>query len=113
MKKVCAIIRPERLDAVQTLLEQSGFSGYTVFDVRGHGQSPVATGEWRGSSYELHVAHKLSVEVIVDDDEVDACVRAIISAASTGKVGDGLVTVAPLEAVFPIRAGLPGAVPTA
>ena len=110
MKKVSAIIRPERLDSVQSLLEQSGFSGYTVADVRGHGQSPAAKGEWRGATYELHVAHKLSIEVIVDDDEVDACVRVVIAAATTGSVGDGLVTVTPLEAVFSIRAGLPGAV---
>lgn len=106
MKKVSAIFRPDRLDGVSTMLEAAGFSGFTISDVRGHGQSPETVGEWRGQTYELHVAHKLMVEIIVEDDEVDAVVRAIVGGAHTGALGDGLVTVTDLVAVYSIRHGL-------
>lgn len=107
MKKVCAVIRPERLDTVSSELEERGFVGFTILDVRGHGHSAAAKGEWRGSAYELHVTHKLLIEVIVEDGEVESCVRAVIAGARTGAVGDGLVTVSDLDAVYSIRAGLP------
>lgn len=107
MKKVTAIIRPDRLDVVTATLEERGFGGFTITDVRGHGQSPAAKGEWRGSTYEVHVTHKIELGVIVDDDEVAACVNAVIAGAYTGSVGDGLVTVSDLAAVYQIRAGAP------
>ena len=107
MKKVSAVIRPERLDAVSATLEERGFGGFTITDVRGHGQSPAAKGEWRGSVYEIHVTHKIEVAVIVDDTEVADCVNAIVAGAYTGSVGDGLVTVSDLDAVYQIRAAQP------
>lgn len=109
MKKVEAVFRSDRLDEVSRSLEEARFAGFTVSDVRGHGQSPERVGEWRGQAYEIHVTHKLMVEVIVDDGEVDAAVKAIIAGAHTGAVGDGLVTVSELAAVYSIRAGMPGA----
>jgi nitrogen regulatory protein P-II 1 len=109
VKKVTAVIRPDRLDEVSLTLERAGLGGFTITDVRGHGQSPSATGEWRGSAYEIHVTHKIEIGVIVDDEEVIACVNAIISGAYTGNVGDGLVTVSDLAAVYQIRAGAPEA----
>jgi nitrogen regulatory protein PII len=105
MKKVEAVFRPERLDAVAAALESQGYGGFTILDVRGHGQSPEKVGEWRGQTYELHVTHKLLIEIIVEDAEVDAVVKAIMAGAHTGQVGDGLVTVAELAAVYSIRTG--------
>lgn len=103
MKHVEAIIRPEKLPAVSTSLEEAGFSGFTIGDVRGHGQSPEKVGEYRGQTYELYVTHKLSVEVLVEDTEVDAVVKAIGRGAFTGRVGDGLITVTDVKAVYQIR----------
>jgi len=105
MKKVEAVFRPERLDAVAASLEAQGYGGFTILDVRGHGQSPEKVGEWRGQTYELHITHKLLVEIIVEDGEVDAVVAAIIAGAQTGQVGDGLISVTELSAVFSIRTG--------
>jgi nitrogen regulatory protein PII len=105
MKKVEAVFRPDRLDAVSASLEAQGFNGFTIIDVRGHGQSPEKQGEWRGQTYELHITHKLLVEIIVEDGEVDAVVAAIIAGAQTGQVGDGLISVTELSAVFSIRTG--------
>ncbi len=103
MKKVAAVFRPERLHKVQAELEQRGYAGFTISDVRGHGQTPEARGEWRGQTYELSVAHKLQIEVIVEDHEVGEAVEAIIAGARTGKVGDGLITVTNIESVYQIR----------
>src|SRR4051812_44110162 len=105
MKKIEAVIRPERFDHVADNLKEAGYSGFTITDVRGHGQGPDKVGEWRGQTYELSVTHKLLISVIVEDDEVDAAVRAIIGAANTGQLGDGLITVSDVAAVYSIRLG--------
>jgi len=103
MKRVEAIFRPERLDSVVASLTEASFEGFTIQDARGHGRSPERVGEWRGVPYEVSVTHKLTIEVIVEDDEVEAVATAIARGASTGSLGDGLVTVTDLVAVFPIR----------
>lgn len=107
MKRIEAIIRPERLAAVSASLEASGLTGFTIADVRGHGQSPERVGEWRGQSYEVHVTHKLAIELIVEDDEVTKGVGAIVAGAKTGNLGDGLITVSDVVGVYQIRTGMP------
>ena len=102
MKRVEAVFRSERLGEVSASLEAKGLTGFTVSDVRGHGNSAESKGEWRGQSYELHVIHKLLVTVFVDDDEVADAVEAITSGASTGRVGDGLVAVSDVAAIYKI-----------
>jgi nitrogen regulatory protein PII len=110
MKKVAAVFRPDRLDAVTGSLGKAGYSGFTIADVRGHGQSPEKVGEWRGQTYEVYVTHKLSVEIVVEEAEVEAVVAAIMAGAHTGAVGDGLITVTDLAAVYSIRTGQLGLV---
>ena len=100
MKRIEAIFRPERLDYVIASLDDAGFHGYTIQDARGHGRTPEKVGEWRGVPYEVTVTHKLTMTVIVEDDEVEKVVAAISRGASTGALGDGLVTVTELVAVF-------------
>jgi nitrogen regulatory protein P-II 1 len=107
MKRIEAVIRPERFDNVAEKLKEAGLAGFTIADVRGHGQSPEKVGEWRGQTYELSVAHKLQVTVIVEDDEVPICVEAIVTGAYSGNLGDGLITVSDVVAVYNIRNGLP------
>ena len=104
MKRIEAIIRPERLAEVAGTLEANGLAGFTISDVRGHGNTREQTGEYRGNSYEMLVAHKLLVTIIVEDDEIDIAVAAISSGAATGRVGDGLITVSDLTAVYKISA---------
>jgi nitrogen regulatory protein P-II 1 len=108
MKRIEAIIRPDRLDAVSASLEAAGYSGFTIADVRGHGTSPEKVGEWRGQTYELHVTHKLSIEMIVEESEVDGAIKALLAGAHTGQVGDGLITVSQLDTVISIRTGQAG-----
>src|SRR5947207_12521335 len=107
MMKVEAIFRPDRLGNVAAQLEQAGFAGFTVSDVRGHGQSPDAKGARRGQTYQVHVTHKLAIADIVEPSQVQHAVTAIIQGARTGSLGDGLVTVTDLSAVYQIRTGQP------
>ena len=105
MKRIEAIIRPERLGQVAALLGQSGITGFTISDVRGHGQAPQATGEYRGHTFEMLVAHKLLVTVYVDDNEVEAAVRAIAGGGATDSAhGDGFVAVSDVSAMYRIGA---------
>ena len=105
MKRIEAVIRPDRFDHVAALLKEAGYAGFTIADVRGHGQSPEKVGEWRGQTYELSVTHKLQITIIVEDAEVIGAVNAIMSGASTGQLGDGLITVSDVAAVYSIRLG--------
>ena len=102
MKRVEAIIRPERLGEVAALLGEAGLHGFTISDVRGHGRAPEKTGEYRGNAYEMLVTHKLLVALFVEDDEVEAAVGAIAGGASTGQVGDGLVAVSDVVSMYRI-----------
>jgi nitrogen regulatory protein PII len=103
MKRVQAVIRPERLDPVQEALALAGFDGFMVLDVRGHGAEASPSGEWRGVPYSMSVKHKLMVDVLVEDDEVETAAKAIKMAASTGQAGDGLLFVMDVVAVAPLR----------
>jgi nitrogen regulatory protein P-II 1 len=105
LKKVEAIFRPEKLESVAASLDAAGFHGFTVTDARGHGRSAEKVGEWRGVAYEMLVTHKLQISVVAEDEEVEAVARAIAQGAATGQVGDGLITVIDLAAVYPIRSG--------
>jgi nitrogen regulatory protein PII len=104
MKRIEAIVRPEKVDAVAAALDAAGITAFTIADVRGHGQAPDRVGEWRGVKYELLVTHKVAVTVLVDDDEVERAVLAVAGAATTGAAGDGLITVSPVDAVHVISA---------
>ena len=107
MKRIEAIFRPETLEKVAAALDAAGFNGFTLTDARGHGRSEETSGEWRGVAYEMLVTHKLAMTVIAEDSEVDAVVRAIAAGASTGAVGDGLITVSELAQVHQIRMPIP------
>ncbi len=105
MKRVQAVIRPERLDAVQHRLAEAGFVGVMVYDVRGHGSEEQATGEYRGVAFSMSVKHKLLVDVLLEDDEVTAAVAAIQSGGASGKPGDGLIFVADVAGIYPVDPG--------
>jgi nitrogen regulatory protein PII len=102
MKRVQAVIKPERLDPVQHRLAEAGFVGIMVHDVRGHGSEPESSGEYRGVLFTMTVKHKLLIDLLVEDAEVDRVVAVIREAARTDGQGDGLVFVLDCAAVYPI-----------
>jgi nitrogen regulatory protein P-II 1 len=105
MKKIEAIIRPERLQPVQDALDELGVSGLTVTEVMGCGRQKGYTEQYRGSRANISLLHKLKVESVVTDEVVDRAVDAIVGAAYTGETGDGRVFVWDVEPAIRIRTG--------
>ena len=105
MKKIEAIIRAERLQAVQDALDELGVSGLTVTEVMGCGRQKGYTEQYRGSRVNISLLPKLKVESVVPSDVVDKTVDAIIAAAYTGETGDGRVFVWEIEQAIRIRTG--------
>ena len=105
MKKIEAIIRPFKLDEVKIALVNAGVVGMTVSEVRGFGRQKGQTERYRGSEYTVEFLQKLKVEIVVDDDQVDAIVDQVIKAARTGEIGDGKIFVSPVDEIIRIRTG--------
>jgi nitrogen regulatory protein P-II 1 len=105
MKKIEAIIRPERLQTVQDALDELGVSGLTVTEVMGCGRQKGYTEQYRGSRANISLLPKLKVESVVPNEVVDSAVDAIVGAAWTGETGDGRVFVYDVEKAIRIRTG--------
>lgn len=105
MVKIEAIVRPQKIEQVQTALEDLGHHGITVTEVKGMGKQKGVTHTYRGSSYTLNLHHKIKVEVVVVDSEVEAILAALQEAAATGEVGDGKIFVTPVVDAMRIRTG--------
>ena len=105
MKNIVAIIKPFKLDDVREALSSIGITGMTVTEVKGFGRQKGHTELYRGAEYVVDFLPKLKLEVAVTDEQADACIEAIITAARTGKIGDGKIFVTPVEKVVRIRTG--------
>jgi nitrogen regulatory protein P-II 1 len=105
MKKVEAIIRPERLQNVQDALDELGVSGLTVTEVMGCGRQKGYTEQYRGSRANISLLPKIKVEAVVPTEVVEPIVDAIVGGAYTGETGDGRVFVIPVEESIRIRTG--------
>ncbi len=105
MKKVEAIIKPFKLDAVREALSNIGISGMTVSEVRGFGRQRGHAELYRGADYVVDFLPKIKIEVAVDADAVEKVVSTLVEAANTGRIGDGKVLVIPLEEAVRIRTG--------
>ena len=105
MKKVEAIIRPERLQNVQDALDELGVSGLTLTEVMGCGRQKGYTEQYRGSRANISLLPKLKVESVVSGDIVDKAVDAIVAAAYTGETGDGRLFVFDVAQSVRIRTG--------
>jgi nitrogen regulatory protein P-II 1 len=105
MKQITAILKPFKLDDVREALAVVGVTGLTVTEVKGFGRQKGHTELYRGAEYVVDFLPKMKVEVVVNEGDVDRCVEAIISAARTGKIGDGKIFVTNVERVVRIRTG--------
>ena len=108
MKKIEAIIKPFKLDEVKEALQEAGIQGLTVTEVKGFGRQKGHTELYRGAEYVVDFLPKVKIEIVLSDDLVDTAVQAIISAARTGKIGDGKIFVSPVEQAIRIRTGETG-----
>jgi nitrogen regulatory protein PII len=105
MKLISAIIKPFKLDDVRAALSELGVSGMTVTEVKGFGRQRGHTELYRGAEYVVDFVPKTRIEVAVKDGLVDQVIEAIVTAARTGKVGDGKIFVSDLERAIRIRTG--------
>jgi len=108
MKKIEAVIRPFRLDAVKEALGELGVAGMTVTEVRGVGRQRGHTETYRGAEYTVELQPNVRIEMVVDDDLVETLIRQVSIAAKTGKIGDGKLFVTDVEEVVRIRTGETG-----
>jgi nitrogen regulatory protein P-II 1 len=108
MKKVEAIIREERLEAVKKCLEDTGYMGITITEVSGRGHQKGLVLQWRAGEYRVDLLPKLKVEVVVLDEDVKKVCECIMTAARTGEMGDGKIFIIPVENAIRIRTGEEG-----
>jgi nitrogen regulatory protein P-II 1 len=108
MKLITAVIKPFKLDEVKDALKAAGIAGLTVNEVRGFGRQGGHTETYRGAEYQIDFVPKVSVELVVDDGQVDLVVDTITRTAATGKIGDGKIWVIDVERIVRIRTGEEG-----
>ena len=105
MKKIEAIIKPFKLDEVKEALQEVGVEGLTVLEAKGFGRQKGHTELYRGAEYIVDFLPKVKIEVVIPDKMLDPAIDAILSAAKTGKIGDGKVFVSSIEKAVRIRTG--------
>jgi nitrogen regulatory protein P-II 1 len=105
MKLVTAVIKPHKWEDVRAALETIGVTGMTVSEVSGYGRQKGHTEVYRGAEYDIALVPKIRIEIVVDDQDVDAVADAIVRSAQTGQIGDGKVWIAPVETVIRVRTG--------
>lgn len=106
MKKIEAIIRPEKLDAVKSALEAAGFLGLNIVHVTGRGvQKGIVHGGRGGETYTVDMLPKLKIDVVVKDSDAEKVVETVMNAARTGNIGDGKIFVTAVEDAIRVRTG--------
>lgn len=108
MKKIEAIIKPFKLDEVKEALQEVGLQGITVTEAKGFGRQKGHTELYRGAEYVVDFLPKVKLEIVTNDETVEAAVDAIRNAAQTGRIGDGKIFVSNVEEVIRIRTGETG-----
>ena len=109
MKKIEAVIKPFKLDEVKEALQEIGIQGLSVVEAKGFGRQKGHTELYRGAEYVVDFLPKVKIELVISDDQTDAVIEAIVSAAKTGKIGDGKIFVSSVEQAIRIRTGEDGA----
>lgn len=103
MRKIEAIIQPGKLDAVKEALIEIGVEGITILEARGHGRQKGHTEFYRGREYSVDMLPKMKLETVVPNELAEKAVRAIISAAQTGSIGDGKIFITNIDDAIRIR----------
>lgn len=105
MKMVKAVIKPERFEFVKKALEDKGFHGMTITEVKGRGEQKGIALEYRGGLMTVDLLPKTQLEIVVRDSDVETLISTISESAKTGKIGDGKIFVIPVERAIRIRTG--------
>ena len=103
IKRIEAIIRPEKLEPLRILLEELKAPGMMITEIEGHGKQGGVSHQWRGSQYKTNFLPKTKVEIVVPDTQVKKLVAAIVEVCRSGAVGDGKIFVMPVSDAIRIR----------
>ncbi len=103
MKMIIAIIRPYKLEEVHHNLQDAGFKGITITEVKGYGRQKGHREIYRGAEYKIEFVPKVKIELVCPDNSVDKAISIIISTSKTGEVGDGKIFILPVEEVIRVR----------
>jgi nitrogen regulatory protein P-II 1 len=104
-RKIEAIIREDALEPVKDALREIGIVGMNIFEIRGHGRQGGVDQSWRGATYKMDLLPKIQLNIVLSDHNVEKTVAAIMKAARTGREGDGIIFIYPVEDVVRIRTG--------
>lgn len=105
MKKIEAIIKPFKLDEVKEALQEVGLQGISITEIKGFGRQKGHTELYRGAEYVVDFLPKIKIEIVLEDHLVERTVEAIVTAAHTGRIGDGKIFISSIEEVIRIRTG--------
>lgn len=105
MKKIEAVIRPEKLDSVRHALEKVECGGLMISEIEGHGKQKGVVQQWRGETYRVEFLPKVKMEIVAGDADAERIIQAIIKSAKTGSVGDGKIFVSDVRDSIKIRTG--------
>lgn len=105
MKKIEAIIQPNKLDEVKEALVGIGVEGITISEARGHGRQKGHTETYRGAEYSVDLLPKIKLEIVVPDSRLEEIIEAVSTAARSGRIGDGKIFVSSIEEALRIRNG--------
>jgi nitrogen regulatory protein PII len=103
MKLITAVIKPHALDEVRDALSGLGVTGMTVTEVKGFGRQKGHTEIYRGAEYTVDFIPKVKLDIVVGDDQTDAVIDGIKTAARSGAIGDGKIFVSNMEQAIRIR----------
>jgi nitrogen regulatory protein P-II 1 len=107
MRKIEAIIRPEKIDDVRKAIEAVGYPGITITEAEGHGKQKGVVQQWRGETYRVDFLPKVKLEIVASESDSERIIQAILKTARTngGVVGDGKIFVSDVRDVVRIRTG--------
>lgn len=105
MKRIEAIVRVSKLEAVMGALDEAGIAGMSCEQVRGYGRQFGRTDKYRGSTYAVNLLPKMRIEVVIKDEDLESALDAIVSASATGEIGDGKIFVSEVVESVRIRTG--------
>jgi nitrogen regulatory protein P-II 1 len=108
MKKIEAVIRPEKLKGVLSAIDKVGYSGIMITEIQGHGKQKGLTQQWRGQTYKVEFLPKVKIEVVVEDSQAMKIAKTIEVSARTGEIGDGKIFIYPADTAIRIRTGEEG-----
>ncbi len=103
MKKIEAIVRPEKLNVLRVALDAMGLSGMTITDVKGRGRQKGVTLQWRAGDYRVDFLPKIKLELVAEDKDLETIINLICETTCTGEAGDGKIFIYPVEDVVRVR----------